>query len=441
MLRRIVVGPRLHMFRMLRRHGLGWVGWGGGGKVKTFLARAHMVDAAQDCCWSTFAHVLHLKSQGVVPLKFLSPCFCVWDIAFGPRIPFLCSFFQTVCFLWSALLSFSTFLLLCTFQLPVFCNQRSHPLGQGMSTCLNPMASGTHTEHCGLRRPLPRLVMFDLEYKQVCLLHERPLRMIVSIKSSSLRWDHIIWLQHSAHQRSAQAAVSDELVVVDRVDEVMVLVFVTLVVVVNVSLLVLVDVIVRLVKDVVVVLAVVLEVVVEVLVPLVDAVVVVDVVFVTETVLVLVAVFVVLLLELELVLERVVVVGLVVVVLELVLVELALLVGLVLVELMLVEVVVAELVLLVELVLVLEPVVLLVLDSVVLLVLELVLVELVLVELVLVELVLVELVLVELVLVVLLLELIVVALVLELVLVVLVLVAVMVYAEATSTWKESSKAT
>ena len=66
----------------------------------TFLARAHMVDAAQDCCWSTFAHVLHLKSQGVVPLKFLSPCFCVWDIAFGPRIPFLCTFFQTVCFLW-----------------------------------------------------------------------------------------------------------------------------------------------------------------------------------------------------------------------------------------------------------------------------------------------------------------------------------------------------
>ena len=57
MLRQHVVGLRLHTFRMLRRHGLGWVGWGGGGKVMTFLARAHMVDAAQDCCWPTFAHV------------------------------------------------------------------------------------------------------------------------------------------------------------------------------------------------------------------------------------------------------------------------------------------------------------------------------------------------------------------------------------------------
>ena len=43
----------------------------------------------------------------------------------------------------SSLLSFSTFLLLGTFELPVFSNQTSHLLGQGMRTCLNPMASRT----------------------------------------------------------------------------------------------------------------------------------------------------------------------------------------------------------------------------------------------------------------------------------------------------------
>ena len=43
----------------------------------------------------------------------------------------------------SVLLSFSTFLLLGTFELPFFSNQTSHLLGQGMRTCLNPMASRT----------------------------------------------------------------------------------------------------------------------------------------------------------------------------------------------------------------------------------------------------------------------------------------------------------
>ena len=61
----------------------------------------------------------------------------------------------------TVLLSFSTFLLLGTFELPVFSNQTSHPFGQGMRTCLNPMAS--RTTNCGFRRPLPRLVMFDLK--------------------------------------------------------------------------------------------------------------------------------------------------------------------------------------------------------------------------------------------------------------------------------------
>ena len=38
-------------------HAVRWGGWGGGGEVMTFFARAHMFDATQDCCWSTFAHI------------------------------------------------------------------------------------------------------------------------------------------------------------------------------------------------------------------------------------------------------------------------------------------------------------------------------------------------------------------------------------------------
>ena len=52
-------------------------------------------------------------------------------------------FFKLFVFPRSVLLSFSTFLVLGTFELPVFSNQSSHPLGQGMRTCLNPMAQGT----------------------------------------------------------------------------------------------------------------------------------------------------------------------------------------------------------------------------------------------------------------------------------------------------------
>ncbi len=46
-------------------------------------------------------------------------------------------------------------------------------LGQGMRTCLNPMASIPQTEHCGFRRPLPRLVMFDLQHKHLFWLNPK----------------------------------------------------------------------------------------------------------------------------------------------------------------------------------------------------------------------------------------------------------------------------
>ena len=36
----------------------GWGGWGGGGDVMTFLARAHMRDATQHCFCSSYMHLL-----------------------------------------------------------------------------------------------------------------------------------------------------------------------------------------------------------------------------------------------------------------------------------------------------------------------------------------------------------------------------------------------
>ena len=54
-----------------------------------------------------------------------------------------------------------------------------------------------HTEHC-LRRPLPCLVMLDLDYTHFFLLHERPVRTIVRITNHLRKPGREMWYQHQS---------------------------------------------------------------------------------------------------------------------------------------------------------------------------------------------------------------------------------------------------
>ena len=61
-------------------------------------------------------------------------------VGVGEVITFVGTFTHIPCYMFSR---DAGHLVLGTFELPVFSNQSSHPLGQGMRTRLNPMAQGT----------------------------------------------------------------------------------------------------------------------------------------------------------------------------------------------------------------------------------------------------------------------------------------------------------